>query len=429
MIETQGEGQSSALCNRQQEKPGWFKPRGYQHLDAPVGLSFTANAENADFVARHSFLPLLHYVKRTKRYKSEKNKTEFKNRDIMYASHRDACILSRYAYELDRLLNSHYSKVSLSGCVIAYRKLGKANYDFAAEVQTFAREHEPCTILCFDVTDFFGTLDHRLLKQRLKMILGVDELPSDWYKIYRQITRYSYLEIEDFKNHPIFKERLKQRGSKPLAKIGEVISAGIPIHQNKVSGKGIPQGTPISSAVSNLYMVDFDAAMRQFCEEKGALYRRYSDDILVVCNNSLAQETEQFVLSKIAEEKLLINSGKTERRPFDSSDPQNAQYLGFNLAPNGSKIRSSSLSRQWRKLRKSLKRIRKAGELAIAAGRSDKIYTKKLRRRFAPLPVRNFAAYARRSAKVLDEPKILKQARRLERFLEKKIAEFPKGLK
>ncbi|HEV3156004.1 MAG TPA: hypothetical protein VGZ00_01530, partial [Candidatus Baltobacteraceae bacterium] len=211
MIEAQGEGQPSGLCEKQRKPQDWFKPRGYQHLDTPVGIRFANKATQPDFVARHSFTPLIHYVKRTKRYKPENGKTEFKNRSIMYASHRDACILSCYANKLNHALNAYYTANDLSDCVIAYRKLEKANYDFAADVQVFAREKSPCVILCFDVTDFFGSLDHRLLKQRLKEILSVSTLSSDWYQIFRTVAKYRYINKEDLQKHPVFGERMKGR--------------------------------------------------------------------------------------------------------------------------------------------------------------------------------------------------------------------------
>jgi RNA-directed DNA polymerase len=187
-----------------------------------------------------------------------------------------------------------------------------------------------------------------------------------------------------------------------------------------------PGTRPISATLSNLYMVQFDMTLHEYCKKNGILYRRYSDDILLVCPTGLVKDIEKFFISAITSEKLTLNARKTERHSFDPSVPEASQYLGFNIAPNGTTIRPSSLSRQWRKLRKSLKSIRKAGERAIAEGTSDKIFTKKLRRRFAPVPVRNFSSYARRSAKALNEPKILKQAQRLERFLEKELATFKK---
>lgn len=109
----------------------WFRPRGYKHFDVAVDERFAdISASNPHFTARHSWLPLIHYVKREKRYKPLLGKTIFKDRDIMYASHRDACILSRYAFILSGSLENFYENQKLGNNVIAYRKLGKANYTF-----------------------------------------------------------------------------------------------------------------------------------------------------------------------------------------------------------------------------------------------------------------------------------------------------------
>ena len=78
----------------------WFKRRGYRHFDRPVGDAFAAKAMKPEFVARHSFSPLIHYEKPEKRYrfcdKAKKRVITTKNRPIKYASHRDACILGYY---------------------------------------------------------------------------------------------------------------------------------------------------------------------------------------------------------------------------------------------------------------------------------------------------------------------------------------------
>lgn len=321
------------------------------------------------------------------------------------------------------MLDAHYAAMGLSDCVIAYRKLEKSNYDFAADVRARAIEMAPCTILSFDVSNFFGTLDHHLLKERLARILGVEELPNDWYKVFRQVTRFSYIDLDILERHPDFRQRFKRRGREPIATIRDVLAKGIVPTCNDAC-VGIPQGTPISSALSNLYMIDFDQAINGYCLSHDALYRRYSDDILIVCKNSCATEIEQFVERCLIDEKLTINDDKTERHSFDASLADVAQYLGFNLAVEGATIRQSSISRQWRKVRRSIKRIKSVGLNAVAAGKSDKIYTKTLRRRFTSVPVRNFSSYARRSATALQAPQIRRQLRRLERYVELELAAF-----
>jgi len=402
----------------------WFRSRGYRHFDSPVEATYGQNAENPAFVGSHSFLPLLHYVKETKRYKPKINKTESKKRDIMYASHRDACIFSFYSYVLSNRLNECYKELKIDESVIAYRKLDKANYDFAAEVVRYAQHNSPCTILCFDVSDFFGTLDHKLLKQRLRKILKVSELPADWYAIYRQVTKFSWVKSAELKIHPSFVHRWKQRHRSPIATIQEIKAAGITIQKNSKTA-GIPQGTPISSVLSNLYMIDFDVALTEFCAGIGALYRRYSDDIIIICPTGVAATVENHVIEKIEAERLSINRDKTERHIFDPSSKETAQYLGFIFSLDGVFIRQSSLGRQWRKMRKSVNRIRRTGEKAMLDGTADKIYTRSLRRRFTALPVRNFSSYARRAAEALGSERILNQVRRLEKYLENQLKEFP----
>ena len=165
-------------------KHEWFKPRGYKHFDAAVGERFAdKSASNPLFVRTHDWLPLIHYVKREKRYKPKDGKTVFKDRDIMYASHRDACILSKYSYDISRLLDKFYEDSNLCRNVIAYRRLGLSNYDFSSEAYRFCMANSPCVVLCFDITGFFDHLNHGILKDRLKRVLGeVVRLPRTRFR-------------------------------------------------------------------------------------------------------------------------------------------------------------------------------------------------------------------------------------------------------
>ena len=189
---------------------------------------------------------------------------------------------------------------------------------------------------------------------------------------------------------------------------------------------GIPQGTPISSAFSNLYMVDVYRDMAALCTARGALYQRYSDDILVICGVEHEQAIRDALLGAVASHKLEIKDEKTERAVFDAANPAVFQYLGFNMAPGGATIRPSSLARQWRKFKYSVAKTREVGEKAIAEGRSDKVFTKRLRRRFYPVGVRNFSAYARRAATAFGSKKIARQVARLERRADKAIRDLNK---
>ena len=406
-------------------KPIWFSKRGYKHFDAPVGEAFAQTLDTGAIIASHSWSPLIHYVKRVKRYKPCDGRTVYKDRPIMYASHRDACILSKFAFDLTRKLDDFYELEGLTTNVIGYRRLGKSNYDFSADAYRFAKANAPCVILCFDITGFFDHLDHRLLKERLKRLLGVTELPRDWFTVFRHVTRFHHVSRNALADHPKFGPKLKSKKPEPVASIAEVKAAGIEITPNK-DAFGIPQGTPISAAFSNLYMMDIDRDMAALCNAHGALYQRYSDDILVICGIEQEAVIRDALSAAVKSHKLEIKDEKTERAVFGAAGTKVFQYLGFNVTPNGATIRPSSLARQWRKLKYSIAKTRKIGEAAIAEGRSKKVFTKRLRRRFYPVGVRNFSAYARRAAAAFGSKQIVRQVMRLERRADEAIRDLKK---
>ena len=119
--------------------------------------------------------------------------------------------------------------------------------------------------------------------------------------------------------------------------------------------------------------------------------------------------------------KLQLNDAKTERVVFDGTNPNAFQYLGFLVSQDDAGLRSASLARQWRKAKRSIRRTETAGVKAREAGTATKTFTKKLRRRFLPSGVRNFSSYARRSGEAFGSKRMVRQAMRLERMVEKAI--------
>jgi hypothetical protein len=75
----------------------------------------------------------------------------------------------------------------------------------------------------------------------------------------------------------------------PVATIAEVVGAGIHVLGNN-DPFGIPQGTPISAALSNAYMMPLDKRIVEARGSVGGLYRRYSDDILKFVTNTFLFE-------------------------------------------------------------------------------------------------------------------------------------------
>ncbi|MEJ0063292.1 MAG: reverse transcriptase domain-containing protein [Alphaproteobacteria bacterium] len=139
-------------------------------------------------------------------------------------------------------------------------------------------------------------------------------------------------------------------------------------------GAGIPQGTPISATFSNLYMTDFDCKVRDICNSMGAFYRRYSDDILIICPSEISVKWKRrfpnilllkgSFLAKLKQKRTLFNGhavvGNSER---------SAQYLGFCYYPGGAGLRPSSLSNQWRKMKRGIKKAKKAAQASATMGK------------------------------------------------------------
>lgn len=398
----------------------WFTPRGYRHLDRPLTPAFAENVQKPAFVARHSFAPLLRFEKVSKRYKPAEHKTVPKKRPIMFASHKDAAIYGYYAKAVSEALEQAYAAKGISANVLAYRKLGRGNASFAAEAYDHALAHAPCTILAFDVEDFFGSLNHGRLKARLKDLLATSELPPDWYQVFKSVTKYHFIERTDLKNDPVIGPRFRSRGSVPIATVAEIKQRNIPIKGSATPLRGIPQGTPISSAFSNLYLFTFDQALAAYVDTFGGQYRRYSDDILIICPTEKADETVEIVRSLLSTEHLTLNEGKTERVRFDPQDASSrrraAQYLGFTLHETGPGLRPSTLSRRARKLKGAIRRAQLQMEELRASGNTDPISTKKLRRQFTPSGPRNFSTYARGAADNFGPQSVIRrQVRRIER--------------
>jgi len=399
-------------------KPSWFKPRHYKHFDVPIGHEW-ADALTPKQVTVHSWSPLLHWIKETPRYRlNDQNVMELrvKPRDIMHASHRDACILAKYSHELTGKLDAWYAANGLDEAVIAYRSLGKSNYHFAAEAQGYVQDHQSVEAMCFDVTGFFDNIDHKRLKRRLKWLLDVDELPDDWHRLLRAVTRYNYVRKSDLKAHPLFGKRLKHRSAdRPLATVKELKAAGIAIRPNP-EAFGVPQGTPISASLSNLYLADFDLEMKALADQHGALYQRYSDDILIICEPEHADQLAAAVEAALKQEALDLHTDKTVRLCFTGDERDNFQYLGYQLGLGPALIRPGSLSRQWRSAKRAIRRSERKADRLAKTGQKDKIYTSKLRGRLTHVGLRNFLAYADRSSEELESKVIKQQVKALRKY-------------
>lgn len=424
------------------------KSRSYIHFDKPVSLRFAEGlVSNPERVAKHSFHPFISYsidIKKIKREHTAEGYSqiikETKSRPIKIASHADAAIFSYYA----QLLEPHYENLLVEDgtapCISAFRSRRGTNIDTAVEVFKFT--NQPHYILSFDVTGFFDNLDHDILKSEWQKLLAVERLPADHYAVYRALTRYSevdratiYAELGISINNPKQKHLSLDQRRKRICTPEEfrnLRSQKDSLITKNTAGKGIPQGSPISAFLSNVYMRSFDKNVSQYIENKGGLYRRYCDDIAIVLPQSCSlQAIENHIGEKIEELNLSINTGKTKRAAFPHPGgthlDSRIQYLGFTKDQEKILIREGSLNRYYGRMRRAVRLAKRSQEKGFRrTGQRTSLKTEKLYRKYSYLVRRrsrakqysqhdhigNFITYAHKAAVKFDSPDIKQQLKR-----------------
>ena len=133
---------------------------------------------------------------------------------------------------------------------------GKNNVHFAKEVIDFIVNQYRCYILVGDFSNFFDNLNHLYLKEKLCNVLNSDRLPDDYYAVYKNVTKYSYINLSDIEEK-LGKKRLKLNKKLRNSKLFNTKEfqelKKYKLKKNK-DGIGIPQGSSISSVYANIYI-------------------------------------------------------------------------------------------------------------------------------------------------------------------------------
>ncbi len=406
------------------------KRRGYKHFDVPLNAKECERLVSDPIaVSRHAFFPFLRLDivrPRIKRLASGKLQKSSKVRDIRYAAHADAAIYAYYNFILADLYERALAQAGLQEEVIAFRPLGRSNVDFAKEAFDWVASNTPCVALGFDVKDFFGSLDHSLLKRAWTRLLAESTLPVDHYAVYRSLTRHASVElIEARKALGISRTALeKKERICEASEFRSVIRSGGLIRVNG-SGKGIPQGSPMSALLSNIYMLNFDKEMSEAARYVGGYYRRYCDDILVVVKTENVADFKRLVEDKLARLMLTMQAAKTLECVFTPLADKPLQYLG--LVFDGSRIllRSSGVARYYKKMRAGVRQHTKAkamdGGTPLVIQRQKRLlqqYTE-----HAPEYQRSYPSYVKRVSAATGSPAIVRQLRHHRRRFKKLMDE------
>lgn len=303
-----------------------FKSKSYSHLDKMKHSQYLEKSiKNPEWIAKHGFLPLIHVKMLLKKRNGSHKRFSFKIRHIFYSSHTDSYIYQWYANLLSEQYEKYIKDNNFNEVPTAYRSLnGKCNIDFAKEAFVFLKEQENAFLFVTDFHSFFDSLNHKLLKNNLMKVLNMPSgLRNDWYAIYKSLIHATYFDLDEIaKLKKTNKKNLRKKETRPaiLLKQDEMrrlkkkyLHNYSEIVDNK-TGVGIPQGTSISALFANTYMIDFDKTLNEFIKSNGGIYRRYSDDILIVVPYS--KMNELCTLFEVERKKIDIQISPNKTRRF-----------------------------------------------------------------------------------------------------------------
>lgn len=263
------------------------KSRRYTHFDEKVSLDRIWDyISDKNKIKRHGFYPFIHYTLSYVKY-NKKEGTKEKKREICYSAHIDRFIYQYYGFKINRVYNERLREDNIDEAVIAYRdNLHKNNIHFAKQAIDFIRSSDHCYIMIGDFSNFFDKLDHVYLKKMLCDLLKVEELPPDYYAVYKNITRYSTWDLRDLldlNGMPLNEKGIREFNNLnvalPLQHFKKYKRQYVKPHKELY---GIPQGSAISAVLSNVYMLEFDKKISDFVKQNNGLYMRYSDDFIIV---------------------------------------------------------------------------------------------------------------------------------------------------
>ncbi len=433
-----------------QEEKDWFRLKRYPHIGLPLQLSDRGWVENyvsnPKKVESHSFFPFIHRKISVRKFRRDKNKNSetpklrvatYKVREVYYANHLDSNIYSYYSSLLKDLYEVKLKESGADNCVTAYRRIklyenetsrNKCNVDFANDIFEYIKSNNKRNLvsITFDITSFFDNLNHDKLKKAWCDVLNETKLPESHYAVFRNLTKFSYLELEDifeeFKNDIIIKkdditkrikvDRLALLKNKDAIAFCETKDFDLRIRKKKLikknkhsdkqgtalRNKGIPQGSPISSTLANIYLLQFDKIINEEISKIGGIYRRYSDDMVVIADEEFKDKIIEIFNLNISALDLEIQPSKTQIFYFKEfggkftcreyntttgllTSNSKFEYLGFTFDGETIYLKSSGISKFYRKMKRSINR----GGFYAKYGKNEvgKLFKNRLYKRFS----------------------------------------------
>lgn len=415
-------------------KKNIFKNKFYTHLDMKKRYeNYLKCISNPKRIESHGFYPFIHYKIVFDKYSvNEETGEKFiknKERNIFYSSHIDRFIYQYYGDKINDVYNKISIEKGIGKVATAYRNnlFGKCNIHFAKEALEFIVKSQKAFIFVGDFTGFFDNLEHEYLKEKLKEVLEVHRLDNDYFAVFKNITKFTYVEREDIekvkgKENKEFRKESKYFDTKEFREFKKEY-----LKRND-NNYGIPQGSSISSVFSNIYMIEFDKKLNDYVTSNRGMYRRYCDDLIIIIPME-ENEIDQGVYDKHIEiidqirgciPRLTLNLNKTEQFYYNKDSDQKLvnlkegkhilDYLGFSFDGEFVRIREKSLFKYYCRAYKKIRSFKRSkGEINEHAIKKSlfRLYTHLGDKKYNTKAYGNFLTYARKSEEIFCESKYL----------------------
>lgn len=350
--------------------------RRYAHFGGKLSLRFRDIRKyvmNRDKVAVHSFYPFIHFQKKNIRFHKIPDKQKTKIRELYYCSHLDRCVYQRYAFLLNYYYDIWVKTHGFDAAAVAYRAhLGKNNIDLVKGAFDAVRGTTRCFIWVGDLENFFDKLDHQYLKEMVCKVLETSRLPADFYAVFKNITKFSSIDWGDVvkaagESLTTKRVRSKLNAKKQILTREEFRSckSDIKVHNSRI---GIPQGSPISAVLANVYMIEFDQRLYEYVKKHKGLYMRYSDDLFIMIPYESLEDIPGYLENIHAQigamgGKIQVQKEKTKAYVYTENTiyayeeitdlkPDKIDYLGFIFDGRHIRVRPRSITKYYYRMRR-----------------------------------------------------------------------------
>lgn len=389
----------------------------YSHFDSKhiTIKSVLSKISNPKAIATHSFMPFIHTQLVFNKYSKKGRKPKI--RELYYSSHYDRCIYQYYSYLINEAYNKKADDCNINNVAIAYRNNfeGKSNIHFAKDAFDFIKGTTNCLIIVGDFEKFFDTLEPQYLKKQLCFVLGCDKLPIDFYKIFKSLTSFSYVDFSDLLDYYELPDTPKNRRTlnhKKLIMPIQVLRKNKKLIKTNKRCVGIPQGSAMSAVLSNVYMIEFDRMINDYIQSINGLYLRYSDDSIFII--PLSEKADSATIKNYHDQihafikkipNLSLQQEKTKIYTYSNGELQNQDsiitgninekniidYLGFSFNGKQISVRDKTITKYY------YRAYKKADSIAKSNGLSPK---------GNPISCKNiYRIYSARGAKVTKDNK------------------------